>query len=73
MSATEFDVISPVDETIVKTVPLADRAEVDARVARARRAFAAWRRVAPGDRARLRTCSSRPRSDPVSRVRTGTR
>jgi acyl-CoA reductase-like NAD-dependent aldehyde dehydrogenase len=53
MSVTEFDVISPVDETIVKTVPLADRAEVDARVARAHRAFAAWRLVAPGDRARL--------------------
>ena len=53
MSATEFDVISPVDETIVKTVPLADRAEVDARVARAHRAFAAWRVVTPGDRARL--------------------
>jgi acyl-CoA reductase-like NAD-dependent aldehyde dehydrogenase len=53
MSATEFDVISPVDETIVKTVPLADRAEVDARVARAHRAFAAWRLVTPGDRARL--------------------
>ena len=53
MSATEFDVISPVDETIVQTVPLADRAEVDARVARAHRAFAAWRLVTPGDRARL--------------------
>ena len=53
MSATKFDVISPVDETIVKTVPLADRAEVDARVARAHRAFAAWRLVTPGDRARL--------------------
>jgi acyl-CoA reductase-like NAD-dependent aldehyde dehydrogenase len=53
MSATEFDVISPVDETIVKTVPLADRAEVDARVARAHRAFATWRLVTPGDRARL--------------------
>ena len=53
MSVTSFDVISPVDETIVKTVPLADRAEVDARVARAHRAFAAWRLVTPGDRARL--------------------
>ena len=37
----------------MKTVPLADRAEVDARVARAHRAFAAWRLVTPGDRARL--------------------
>jgi len=52
MTAT-FDVISPVDETIVKTVRFADDAEVDARVERANRAFATWRRVAPGDRARL--------------------
>jgi acyl-CoA reductase-like NAD-dependent aldehyde dehydrogenase len=49
-----FDVISPVDETIVRTVDFADRAELDARVDRAHRAFAAWRRVAPGDRASLR-------------------
>ncbi|HTZ24247.1 MAG TPA: aldehyde dehydrogenase family protein, partial [Streptosporangiaceae bacterium] len=48
-----FDVISPVDESIVETVSFADRAEMDARVERADRAFAAWRRVAPGDRARL--------------------
>jgi acyl-CoA reductase-like NAD-dependent aldehyde dehydrogenase len=53
MTATMFDVISPVDETIVKTVPFADRAELDERVARADRAFATWRLVAPGDRARL--------------------
>jgi len=48
-----FDVISPVDESIVETVRFADRAEMDARIERADRAFAAWRRVAPGDRARL--------------------
>jgi acyl-CoA reductase-like NAD-dependent aldehyde dehydrogenase len=48
-----FDVINPVDETIVETVGLADRTEMDARVARADRAFTTWRRVAPGDRARL--------------------
>ena len=53
MSTTAFDVISPVDETVVETVNFADRAEMDARVDRADRAFAAWRRVAPGDRARL--------------------
>jgi acyl-CoA reductase-like NAD-dependent aldehyde dehydrogenase len=40
MSVTAFDVISPVDETIVKTVRFADRAELDARVDRAQRAFA---------------------------------
>ncbi|HEY7279261.1 MAG TPA: aldehyde dehydrogenase family protein [Trebonia sp.] len=53
MTVTPFDLISPVDETVVQTVPFADRAEVDARVERAHRGFAAWRRVAPGDRARL--------------------
>lgn len=53
MITTAFDVISPVDETIVETVHLAGRAEMDARVERADRAFATWRRVAPGDRARL--------------------
>jgi acyl-CoA reductase-like NAD-dependent aldehyde dehydrogenase len=53
MTAAAFDVISPVDETVVETVAFADRAEVGARVERAHRAFAAWRAVAPGDRARL--------------------
>jgi acyl-CoA reductase-like NAD-dependent aldehyde dehydrogenase len=53
MTVTPFDVISPVDETIVETVPLAGREEVDERVDRAHRAFETWRRVAPGDRARL--------------------
>src|ERR1700729_2408042 len=53
MSTTAFDVISPVDETIVETVRFAGRAEMDARVERAARAFAPWRRVGPGDRARL--------------------
>ena len=40
MTAEMFDVISPVDETLVETVRFADRAEVDARVARAHDAFA---------------------------------
>ncbi|HTR96168.1 MAG TPA: aldehyde dehydrogenase family protein [Trebonia sp.] len=53
MTVTPFDVISPVDETVVQTVPFADSGEIDARVGRAHRAFAAWRRVTPGDRARL--------------------
>ena len=48
-----YDVISPVDETVVETVPSAGAAEIDERVERAHRAFAAWRQVAPGDRARL--------------------
>ena len=53
MSGTTYDVISPVNETVVETVPSAGRAEIDERVERAHRAFATWRRVAPGDRARL--------------------
>jgi acyl-CoA reductase-like NAD-dependent aldehyde dehydrogenase len=53
MTVTTYDVISPVDETIVETVPSAGRAEMDERVERAHRAFAIWRKVAPGDRARL--------------------
>ena len=53
MSGTTYDVISPVDETVVETVPSAGRAEMDERVERAHRAFAAWRLVTPGDRARL--------------------
>jgi aldehyde dehydrogenase (NAD+) len=53
MTGTAYDVISPVDETIVQSVSFADTGEVDARVERAHRAFAAWRQVAPGDRARL--------------------
>ena len=53
MTATMFDVISPVDETVVQTVRFADRAELDEQVARAHRAFATWRLVTPGNRARL--------------------
>jgi Aldehyde dehydrogenase family len=48
MTTTAFDVISPVDETIVETVRFADRAEIDERIERADRAFGTWRRVAPG-------------------------
>jgi acyl-CoA reductase-like NAD-dependent aldehyde dehydrogenase len=40
MTTTAFDVISPVDETIVETVRFAGRDEMDARVDRADRAFA---------------------------------
>src|ERR1700733_11775173 len=53
MSTTAFDVISPVDETIVETVRFAGRAEMGARGERAARACATGRRVGPGDRARL--------------------
>jgi acyl-CoA reductase-like NAD-dependent aldehyde dehydrogenase len=52
-SSTSHDVINPATEQIVTTVPLADVAETDAAVARARRAFESWRRVEPADRGRL--------------------
>jgi acyl-CoA reductase-like NAD-dependent aldehyde dehydrogenase len=55
-AATEgrfHDVVDPATEQVVATVPLADVAETDAAVARARRAFGSWRQVAPADRGRL--------------------
>jgi acyl-CoA reductase-like NAD-dependent aldehyde dehydrogenase len=48
-----YDVVNPATEEVVRTVPLADVAETDAAVARARRAFDSWRQVAPADRGRL--------------------
>jgi acyl-CoA reductase-like NAD-dependent aldehyde dehydrogenase len=47
------DVISPVIEEVVATVPATTVEETDAAIARSRTAFETWRRVAPGDRARL--------------------
>ncbi|MEV8632874.1 aldehyde dehydrogenase family protein [Streptosporangium sp. NPDC051023] len=46
-------IINPATEEVVADVEFADAAEVDRAVERARRAFATWRHVAPGDRARL--------------------
>ena len=51
--AAVHSVINPATEEVVATVPLAGLAEADAAIARASRAFEPWRRVAPGDRARL--------------------
>jgi acyl-CoA reductase-like NAD-dependent aldehyde dehydrogenase len=51
--AMSYDVVNPATEEIVATVPLADVAETDAAVARARRAYESWRLVAPADRGRL--------------------
>jgi acyl-CoA reductase-like NAD-dependent aldehyde dehydrogenase len=53
VSSTSYDVVNPATEQIVTTVPLADVAETDAAVARARRAFDSWRLVTPADRGRL--------------------
>jgi acyl-CoA reductase-like NAD-dependent aldehyde dehydrogenase len=47
------DVISPVTEQVVATVPATGVEETDAAIARAHEAFQAWRAVSPGDRARL--------------------
>ena len=52
MSST-FTVINPATELAVRDVPRAGVDEVDAVIARASAAFDSWRRVAPGDRARL--------------------
>ena len=48
-----MEVINPATEEVVEDVPMAGTDEVDAAVARAGQAFEGWRRVAPGDRARL--------------------
>ena len=48
-----YTVINPATEQPVTTVELLDLAATDAAIARSRKAFASWREVAPGDRARL--------------------
>ncbi|MGW4328908.1 aldehyde dehydrogenase family protein [Nocardia sp. NPDC004573] len=50
---TTAQVVNPATEQVVTTVELVGEAETDAAIARAQRASAAWREVAPGDRARL--------------------
>ena len=52
MTATH-DILNPADESLVRTVELADVTVTDAAIERAARAFETWRHVAPGDRARL--------------------
>ncbi|MGJ6963969.1 aldehyde dehydrogenase family protein [Streptosporangium sp. G11] len=46
-------IINPATEEVVAEVEMADAAETDRAVERARRAFSTWRNVGPGDRARL--------------------
>ncbi|MET9344703.1 aldehyde dehydrogenase family protein [Nonomuraea sp. NPDC003804] len=46
-------IINPATEAVVAEVELADAAEIDRAVERARTAFPTWRQVSPGDRARL--------------------
>jgi acyl-CoA reductase-like NAD-dependent aldehyde dehydrogenase len=47
------DVLSPVTEEVIATVPGTSAEEADAAIARAAAAFRSWRGVAPGDRAGL--------------------
>jgi acyl-CoA reductase-like NAD-dependent aldehyde dehydrogenase len=47
------DVLNPATGEVVATVPATTATEADAAIARAARAYPAWRAVAPGDRARL--------------------
>jgi acyl-CoA reductase-like NAD-dependent aldehyde dehydrogenase len=50
---TTHDVINPATESLVASIDLLGVEETDAAIARGRTAFASWRAVAPGDRARL--------------------
>ncbi|MBC6448191.1 aldehyde dehydrogenase family protein [Actinokineospora xionganensis] len=50
---TSYDVINPATAERVETVHLVGIDETDAAIGRAHAAFAGWRAVAPGDRARL--------------------
>ncbi|MCZ3386764.1 MAG: aldehyde dehydrogenase family protein [Actinomycetia bacterium] len=47
------DVLNPVTETVIATVPSLSVDETDHAIARGLKAFQTWRAVAPGDRARL--------------------
>jgi acyl-CoA reductase-like NAD-dependent aldehyde dehydrogenase len=53
VSSTSYDVINPATEQVITAVALADVADTDAAVARARRAYDSWRQVTPADRGRL--------------------
>ena len=51
--STTYQVINPADESIVKSVALCDLAATDKVIEKANKAFESWRKVAPGDRAKL--------------------
>ncbi|GAA1014725.1 phenylacetaldehyde dehydrogenase [Acrocarpospora pleiomorpha] len=46
-------IVNPATEEVIADIALADAAEVDRAVERARAAFRTWREISPGDRARL--------------------
>jgi acyl-CoA reductase-like NAD-dependent aldehyde dehydrogenase len=50
---TSTAVVNPATEEVVARVPATTAEETDAAIERARGAFESWRRVSPGDRARL--------------------
>jgi acyl-CoA reductase-like NAD-dependent aldehyde dehydrogenase len=47
------EVVNPATEQVVTSIGLFDEEQTDAAIARSRAAFASWRTVSPGDRARL--------------------
>ena len=51
--STTYQVINPANEQIVKSVDLADIAATDQVIEKANKAFESWKKVAPGDRAKL--------------------
>jgi acyl-CoA reductase-like NAD-dependent aldehyde dehydrogenase len=53
VSSGTYEVLNPATEEVVTTVALADTEQTDAAIGRAHAAFASWRNVAPGERARL--------------------
>ncbi len=50
---SEYTVLNPATEQVVRTVPLTSAEETDEAIARAQRAQRAWRDLAPGDRAAM--------------------
>ena len=52
MSST-YEVINPANEQSVKSVDLADLAATDKVIEKANKAFDSWKKIAPGDRAKL--------------------
>ena len=51
--STTYQVINPANEQIVKSVDLADITATDKVIEKANKAFESWKKVAPGDRAKL--------------------
>jgi len=50
---SNYTIISPVTEQPIKEIALADLAQTDAAIVKAQHAFDSWKKVTPGDRAKL--------------------